>query len=65
MANAYWTEPMEEDAFLKALQANPEGDLSRRVHAVWLDERDDPRFGINMGEVLGADALNVYYSTVR
>jgi uncharacterized protein (TIGR02996 family) len=33
----------EEAAFLKALQANPDDDLSRLVYADWLDEREDPR----------------------
>jgi uncharacterized protein (TIGR02996 family) len=33
----------EEDAFLKAIQANPADDLSRLVYADWLEERGDAR----------------------
>src|SRR5438105_4767447 len=33
----------EEQGFLKAIQANPDDDLSRLVYADWLDERGDLR----------------------
>jgi uncharacterized protein (TIGR02996 family) len=33
----------EEEAFLRAICANPDDDLPRLVYADWLDERGDPR----------------------
>lgn len=37
---------MGEDAFLRALLANPEDSTSRLVYADWLEDRGDPRAGL-------------------